>query len=91
MAEYAISSQYGPLFGMDVHARSTTVRGFDFATGETKVKRFGDCPAPAEIAVWMQDGFAGSHYAAYESAAPASTCAASCAPSASDATSSPCR
>ena len=67
MAEYTISSQYGSLFGMDVHARSTTVRGFDFATGETKVKRFGDCPAPAEIAAWMKGGFAGPHYAAYES------------------------
>ncbi|MBQ9044054.1 MAG: IS110 family transposase [Eggerthellaceae bacterium] len=67
MAEYTIGSQYGSLFGMDVHARSTTVRGFDFATGEARTKRFGDCPAPAEIAAWMQDGFAGPHYAAYES------------------------
>lgn len=67
MTEYTISSQHGSLFGMDVHARSTTVRGFDFATGETKVKRFGDCPSPAEIAAGMQGGFAGPHYAAYES------------------------
>lgn len=67
MAEYTISSEYGSLFGMDVHARSTTVRGFDFATGETRTKRFGDCPEPALIAEWMQEGFTGPHYAAYES------------------------
>lgn len=67
VAEYTISSQYGSLFGMDVHARSTTVRGLDLATGETRVKRFGDCPGAAEIAAWMQGGFAGPHYAAYES------------------------
>ena len=67
MAEYTISSEYGSLFGMDVHARSTTVRGFDFATGETRTKRFGDCPEPALISEWMQEGFTGPHYAAYES------------------------
>ena len=67
MAEYTISSRYGSLFGMDVHARSTTVRGFDFSTGEMKTKRFGDCPGPALIANWMQEGFSGPHYAAYES------------------------
>ena len=67
MAEYTIRSEYGSLFGMDVHARSVTVRGFDFETGETKTKRFGDCPTPEEIAAWMREGFSGPHYAAYES------------------------
>lgn len=91
MAEYTISSEYGSLFGMDVHARSITVRGFDFATGETRTKRFGDCPEPALIAEWMREGFAEPRYAAYESGCTASTCAASCGSSASTAMSSPCR
>ena len=67
MAEYTINTEYGSLFGMDVHARSTTVRGFDFATGEMRTRRFGDCPEPALMAAWMREGFSGPHYAAYES------------------------
>ncbi len=67
MAEYTIGSQYGSMFGMDVHARSTTVRGLDLATGEARTKRFGGCPDPAEIAVWTGRGFAGPRYAAYGS------------------------
>ena len=67
MAEYTIHSEYGSVFGMDVHARSTTVSGFELSTGETKTKRFGDCPGPADIAAWMSEEFSGPHYAAYES------------------------
>ena len=67
MAEYTISSRCDSMFGMDVHARSTTARGFDLATGETRTKRFGDCPEPAEIAEWMAQSFTGPRYAAYES------------------------
>lgn len=67
MAKYTISSDYGSLFGMDVHARSVTVKGFDWATGEEKAKTFFNCPTAADIAEWMSAGFAPPHYAAYES------------------------
>lgn len=67
MAEYTISSRCDSMFGMDVHARSATARGFDLATGETRTKRFGDCSEAAEIAEWMAQSFTRSKYAAYES------------------------
>ncbi|MBQ1242203.1 MAG: IS110 family transposase [Oscillospiraceae bacterium] len=67
MAKYTVSSDYGSMFGMDVHARSVTVKGFDWATGEERTKRFGDCPAASEIAEWMEANFTGPYYAAYES------------------------
>lgn len=50
IAECAIGLQHGPLFGMDVHARSTAVGRFDLAAGEIKTKRFDDRPEPAEPA-----------------------------------------
>lgn len=67
MAKYTISSDYGSVFGMDVHARSITVKGFDWATGEEKMKTFTDCPAAAEVVEWMGRFFTPPHYAAYES------------------------
>lgn len=67
MAKYTISSDYGSTFGMDVHARSVTVKGFDWATGEEKTKTFSDCPTAAEIVEWMGNNFTPPHYAAYES------------------------
>ena len=67
MAKYTISSDYGSVFGMDVHARSITVKGFDWATGEEKTKTFSDCPTAAEIAEWMERFFTPPHYTAYES------------------------
>lgn len=67
MAKYTISSDYGSVFGMDVHARSITVKGFDWATGEEKTKTFSDCPTAAEIAEWMERFFTPLHYTAYES------------------------
>ena len=67
MAKYTIESEYCSTFGMDVHARTTTVKGLDRSTGETKTRRFDDVPTPEEIASWMQSEFAGPWYAAYES------------------------
>lgn len=67
MAQYTINSKYRSIFGMDVHARSVTVKGFDCATGRTKTARLGDCPAPSEVAGWMGANFEGPSYAAYES------------------------
>ena len=67
MAKYTIESRYCSTFGMDVHARTTTVKGIDRSTGATATKRFDDVPAPSEIASWMQGEFSGPWYAAYES------------------------
>lgn len=67
MAQYTISSEYGSTFGMDVHARSITVKGFNWPTGEERTKRFGDCPTAADVVGWMAGNFAPPHYAAYES------------------------
>lgn len=67
MAEHTVSSDYGSLFGTDVHARSVTVKGFGWATGEEKAKTFVNCPAGAEIASWMGANFEPPHYAAHES------------------------
>ena len=69
MAEHSISSEYESVFGMDVHARSIMVKGFDWPTGVTKTKTFSNCPAAADIAEWMRASFAPPHYAAYESGA----------------------
>lgn len=67
MTQYTMHSDHRSLFGMDVHARSVSVRGIDLATGETAQKRFVNCPTPAELASWMKATFSGAHYAAYES------------------------
>ncbi|WP_165044965.1 IS110 family transposase [Adlercreutzia sp. ZJ138] len=67
MTKYAVESEYCSVFGMDVHARTTTIKGLDRSTGETRMKRFNDAPAPAAIASWMKQNFAGPWYAAYES------------------------
>ena len=67
MAKYTIESEYCSVFGLDVHARTTTVKGLDRSTGETMTKRFNDAPAPTEIASWMKENFTGPWYAAYES------------------------
>ena len=67
MAKYTIESDHCSTFGMDVHARTTTVKGVDRSTGETKTKRFDGSPSPEVIASWMQSEFTGPWYAAYES------------------------
>lgn len=67
MAKYSIESAYGSVFGMDVHARSITVKGFDWPTGEMHTKTFTNCPTPADIAAWMHKRFTEPYYAAYES------------------------
>ena len=67
MAKYTIESDYCSLFGMDTHARSTTVKGHDLSTGKSKTKRFGDCPSAELIIEWMAANFTGPYYAAYES------------------------
>jgi transposase len=67
MGQYTINASHCSVFGMDVHARSVSVRGIDRSTGEVKRKRFADCPAASEIASWMREHFAGPYYAAYES------------------------
>ena len=42
MAKYTIESRYCSTFGMDMHARTTTVKGIDRSTGATATKRFDD-------------------------------------------------
>ena len=67
MAKYTIASDYCSVFGMDVHARSITVKGRDLSTGRSKVKRFGDCPTAETLLEWMSSQFTAPYYAAYES------------------------
>lgn len=67
MPQYTIQTEHTSIFGMDVHARSVVVKGFDWSTGKEKSRRFGDCPSAAEIAEWMRAEFAPTYYAAYES------------------------
>ncbi|WP_080798323.1 IS110 family RNA-guided transposase [Arabiibacter massiliensis] len=67
MAQYTINTKYRSIFGMDVHARSITIKGFDCATGRTKIAKLGGCPAPAEVIGWMRANFEEPFYAAYES------------------------
>lgn len=58
-------AMYSTVFGMDVHARSTTICALCPDTGETEIKRFVDNPF-TEMAVWMQS-FPYPSYAVYES------------------------
>jgi transposase len=67
MAQYTINSKYASVVALDTHARSVTAKGIDLATGETKTKRFSDCPTPGEIAAWIHKYFSAPYYAAYES------------------------
>lgn len=67
MTKYIIESEYCSTFGMDVHARTTTVKGIDRSTGETKTKRFDNMPSPEVISSWIKSEFLGPWYAAYES------------------------
>jgi transposase len=67
MAQYTINSDYGSIFGLDVHARSIVARGFDFSTGEIKVRRFASSPTAQDLLAWMEKHFTKPYYAAYES------------------------
>lgn len=67
MTKYNTSLRYRSLFGMDVHARSITVKGVDLVTGETVTKRFGDVPSALVIAEWIKKTLPKPHYVAYES------------------------
>lgn len=67
MAKYTIESEYCSVFGMDVHARSITVKGRDLSTGKSWTKRFGDCPTAETLLEWMTSRFTAPYYAAYES------------------------
>jgi transposase len=67
MAQYTINAYHCSVFGMDVHARSVTIHGFNRTNGEIKAKRFVDCPHAADIAQWIKEHFEGPYYAAYES------------------------
>lgn len=59
-------NKYNTLVGMDVHARSTTCAALIVETGERRTKRFGECPAPADIAAWFAT-LPQPLYCAYES------------------------
>lgn len=67
MTQYTIHSAYASVIALDVHARTVTAKGIDLATGETKAKRFNNCPIPEEIVSWVEKHFPSPHYAAYES------------------------
>jgi transposase len=67
MAQYTITSHYASVFALDTHARTTTVKGINLQSGETKTRRFSDCPTTEQIVSWMQKNFPAPYYAAYES------------------------
>lgn len=70
MGKYTLNSDYYSTFiGMDVHARSISVKVKDKSSkdGKPKSKRFGNSPSAEEIACWIQTNFEGPWYAAYES------------------------
>lgn len=71
-AKFTIELRYWSTFEMDVHARTTTVKGIDRSTGATATKRFDDVPAPSEIGSWMQSEFTGPWCAACELIVPLS-------------------
>lgn len=58
--------KYITLAGMDVHARSISVRVLNKKTGEISSRKFTDCPSAIEVAEWLLS-FPGPVYAAYES------------------------
>lgn len=66
MAEYTFESKCCSTLGLDVHARTTTVKRIGRSSGVIATKRFDDAPAPSEIASWMKSEFTGPWYAAYE-------------------------
>ncbi|WP_165174110.1 IS110 family transposase [Adlercreutzia sp. ZJ242] len=66
MNNYTIYREHCSVFGMDVHARSVTVKGFEWSSGKVERKRFSDCPSAYDIAAWMRANFEGPYYAAYE-------------------------
>jgi transposase len=67
MAQYTINSTHASVIALDTHARTITAKGINLATGETKKKRFNDCPTPADIAAWITSSFPGPWRCAYES------------------------
>lgn len=52
MTEYTIRSNYASIMAIDQHARSVTIAGLDYATGESKTTRLIDCPTASDIAAW---------------------------------------
>lgn len=58
-------SKYSTFFGMDVHARSTTISSLDPETGETQTRRFQG-NVYADMAAWMLS-FPQPSHAVYES------------------------
>ena len=58
--------KYTTYVGMDVHARSITARAMVEETGETRSKRFANCPSAEEVASWLS-GLPQPVYCAYES------------------------
>jgi transposase len=67
MKEYTIRSAYASIIALDVHARTTTAKGLNYATGEIKQRRFNDCPGTADITSWIEEHFDAPYYCAYES------------------------
>lgn len=58
--------KYTTIAGMDVHARSISVRVLNRETGEIASRKFTGCPGAAEVAEWLLE-FPGPVHAAYES------------------------
>ena len=67
MPQYTINSSYASVIALDVHARTVTANGISLETGESKLKRFNDCPSPEEITCWIQENFPAPCRCAYES------------------------
>lgn len=54
MEKYTISSEHASVIAIDQHARSVTMSGIDFSSGEEKRGRLTGCPSAAEIAAWAE-------------------------------------
>ena len=52
--QYTISSEHASVIAIDQHARSVTMSGIDFPSGEERCGRLADCPSAADIAAWAE-------------------------------------
>ena len=67
MEQHTISSEHASVIAIDQHARSVTMSGIDFSSGEEKYGRLTDCPSASEIAAWAESWAAGPIRFVYES------------------------
>ena len=67
MPQYTMQSNHASLIAIDQHARSSTMRGLDLATGEEKRRRLVNCPTAEDIVSWAKSWATTPIRFAYES------------------------